>query len=86
VSHPTAGARSRRAGNPLRPRKLLDAGWTAAVPVRRARHVIVTRIVIPYVPEAPVEQVETGPVHARQAHLIRWRELQDPGIWRQGRL
>ena len=69
---------------PLSPKKLLLSKWTATVPERREKHFLVTRVIEPLVPGAPVEQVEIEAVHSRRSRIIQWRELTDSSRWQQG--
>lgn len=65
-------------------RKLLHSKWTAAVPQRREKHFLVTAVVEPPVPGAPVEFVDLEAVLTRKVRRIAWRELDDATKWRQG--
>jgi tryptophan-rich hypothetical protein len=69
---------------PLSPKKLLHTKWTAADPRNREKHFLVTKVIEPRVPGAPIEFVEVEAVYTKRASVIRWRELQDPSVWRQG--
>jgi len=73
-----------RVVNPLSPRKLLNTKWTAAAPSRREKHVLVTRLVLPDSPGAPLVEVEIEAVHSKRTRVIAWRELRDAATWRQG--
>ena len=76
-----------RGMNPLHPKKLLLSKWTAVSPVARQKHFLVSRVLLPEVPElpdAPVEWVEIEAVHSGQVRRIKWRELRDSAVWRQG--
>lgn len=68
----------------LNPRKLLLSKWTAVVPQQRERHFIVTRVVEPEDPEAPIEQVVLQAVLTRRDSTVAWRELTDEDRWHQG--
>ncbi len=68
----------------LNPAKLLLSKWTAAAPRDREKHFIVTRVVVPDSPEAPIEFVELEAVHSRRSQTLRWRELTDGSRWLQG--
>jgi tryptophan-rich hypothetical protein len=58
--------------------------WTAAAPQSREKHFIVTKLIEPEVPGAPIVFVEIEAVHSRRARVIAWRELSDDRIWLQG--
>lgn len=70
--------------NPLNPKKLLLSKWTAVVPVSKQKHFLVTRVIQPEVPEAPVEFVELEAVFSKATQVLAWRQLQDAAVWRQG--
>ena len=76
--------RNTSAPNPFSPHKLLNTKWTAAVPQRREKHFLVTRLVTPELPEAPVVHVEIEAVLSKRVRVIEWRALRDPAVWRQG--
>ena len=68
----------------LHPKKLLLSKWTAVKPVARQKHFLVTKVVEPEPPEAPVEWVDIEAVYSQKVQRIRWRELLDDAVWRQG--
>jgi tryptophan-rich hypothetical protein len=68
----------------LNPAKLLLSKWTAVAPQRKEKHFIVTRLIKPEAPTAPLEWVEIEAVHSRRSVILPWRELVDPGKWAQG--
>jgi tryptophan-rich hypothetical protein len=70
--------------NPIQPAKLLRSKWTAAVPVAREKHFLVTRLIEPENPAMRVEWVEIEAVHSGRVRRIAWRELRDAAVWRQG--
>jgi len=70
--------------NRLSPKKLLLSKWTAVNPQNREKHFLVTRVIEPEPPEAPVEWVELEAAHSRRSMRITWRELLDGSRWRQG--
>jgi len=70
--------------NPLNPKKLLLTKWTAVKPVAKQKHFLVSRVIEPELPTAPIEQVEIEAVFSKATQVIDWRELQDNGAWRQG--
>lgn len=70
--------------NPLSPKKLLHTKWTAVEPRRREKHFMVTQVVEPEAPGAPVEFVELEAVHSKRVQRLPWRELTDASRWRQG--
>jgi tryptophan-rich hypothetical protein len=70
--------------NTCHPKKLFLSKWTAMTPVAREKHFIVTFVVTPERPGAPVEWVDIEAVHSKSVRRIAWRELRDPSMWRQG--
>jgi tryptophan-rich hypothetical protein len=70
--------------NALHPKKLLHTKWTAVTPVGKQKHFLVTRVVLPDPPIEKIDWVEIEAVYTRQTKTIRWRELRDVAIWRQG--
>jgi tryptophan-rich hypothetical protein len=68
----------------LHPKKLLLSKWTAVKPVARQKHFLVAKVVEPEPPEAPVEWVEIEAVYSKKVRRIRWRELLDETMWKQG--
>lgn len=70
--------------NRLHPKKLLLTKWTAVRPEGRQKHFIVTRVIEPDAPDAPVEFVDIEAVLTGRTRRIAWRELRDAATWRQG--
>ena len=70
--------------NALHPKKLLLSKWTAVKSVARQKHFLVVTVVEPEPPEAPVEWVEIEAVYSKKVQRIRWRELLDDTLWKQG--
>ena len=70
--------------NPLNPKKLLLTKWTAVKPVAKQKHFLVSRVIQPDDPTAPIESVEIEAVFSKAVQVIPWRGLQDDGVWRQG--
>jgi tryptophan-rich hypothetical protein len=70
--------------NPLNPKKLLLSKWTAVKPVAKQKHFLVSRVIQPELETDPVELVEIEAIFSKATQIIRWRELQDDGLWRQG--
>ena len=68
----------------LNPKKLLLSKWTAVSPQHKEKHFLVTQLITPELPDAPLELVELQAVHSRRNRVIAWRELTDPAQWRQG--
>jgi tryptophan-rich hypothetical protein len=84
VNAPRHRAASRVERRKLQPAKLLLSKWTAAAPQAKEKHFLVTKLIEPEVPGAPIALVEIEAVHSRRARVIAWRELTDARIWLQG--
>ena len=63
--------------NPLNPKKLLLSKWTAVTPVAKQKHFLVSKVIKPDLPTAPVEFVEIESVFSKASQVIPWRELQN---------
>jgi len=70
--------------NPLNPKKLLLTKWTAVTPIAKQKHFLVSRVIQPEVETDPVELVEIESVFSKATQIIRWRDLQNDEVWRQG--
>jgi len=75
---------TRTASNAVSPKKLLQIQWTAVEPRNKEKHFIVTKVIEPEPPGAPVVSVEIEAVHSKRARIIAWRELTDAKQWRRG--
>lgn len=64
--------------------KLLRSKWTAATPVNKEKHFIVTELIEPDVPGAPVDRIIIEAVISGRSFNLHWRELQDTSRWLQG--
>lgn len=70
--------------NPLSPKKLLLSKWTAVQPLNREKHFVVVRVIEPEPPAVRIEHIELEAVHSGRVRQLRWRDLTDPAVWRQG--
>ncbi len=68
----------------MHPKKLLLSKWTALRPLEKQKHFLVVKVITPEPPEAPVEWVELESIYSKNLQRIRWRELLDNTVWRQG--
>ena len=68
----------------LQPAKLLHSKWTAAVPVSREKHFIVTALITPEAPSTCVDAITMEAVLTGRSFTLQWRELNDAGQWLQG--
>lgn len=64
--------------------KLLRSKWTAAVPLERERHFIVTALIAPDAPGLQVDAITMEAVLTGRSFTMRWRELNDTAQWLQG--
>ena len=72
------GARS------INPGKLMFSKWTAAKPVAKQKHFLVTKIIFPELPDGKIEWIEIEAVYTREAKRIRWQELRDESLRHRG--
>ena len=70
--------------NPLNPKKLLLTKWTAVNPSHKRKHFLVSKVILPELPEEAIEFVEIEAVFDKTTQLIPWRQLKDINIWLQG--
>jgi tryptophan-rich hypothetical protein len=70
--------------NPLNPKKLRLTKWTAVKPIAKQKHFLVSRVIQPELETDPVEFVEIESVFSKATQIIKWRELQNDEVWRQG--
>ena len=70
--------------NPLNPKKLLLTKWTAAKPMHKRKHFLVSKVIIPDPPETPIEFVELEAVFDKSVQVISWQDLKETEIWLQG--
>ncbi|MGJ9419082.1 TIGR02450 family Trp-rich protein [Massilia sp. CMS3.1] len=64
--------------------KLLRSKWTAAVPVNREKHFIVTGLIAPDAPGTQIDVITMEAVLTGRSFNLRWRELNDAGQWLRG--
>ena len=70
--------------NPLSPKKLLLTKWTAVHPIKKQKHFLVCKVILPELPREAIKHVEIEAVFSKEVRLIDWRELTDATIWKQG--
>ena len=75
---PTTGSRR------LNPKKLLLSKWTATQPRHKEKHFIVSKLILPADPAAPLELVELEAVYSKQIRVLAWRDLNNTDLWLQG--
>ena len=77
-------AMSSKEKNLLSPKKLLLSKWTAVKPSHKRKHFLVSKVILPELPETAIEFVELEAVFDQQSQIIPWRELKDTEVWLQG--
>jgi len=70
--------------NSLNPKKLLLSKWTAVHPIHKQKHFLVSKVILPELPEEAIEYVELEAVFDKTIRTIPWRELKNIEVWRQG--
>jgi len=68
--------------NRINPKKLLNSKWTAALPVNRERHFIVSDV--EYDEEGIVVSCELEAVLSKRCLPITWLDLKDSTCWIHG--
>lgn len=68
--------------NRLSPRKLLLSKWTAAQPVNREKHFLVTELFRD--DEGTVLEIELQAVLTHRIQRLPWQALQDAVSWKMG--
>lgn len=68
--------------NRLNPRKLLLSKWTAARPLNREKHFLVTELFRDE--EGTVLEIELQAVLTQRSERLPWQALQDDVAWRMG--
>ncbi|MGA8138841.1 MULTISPECIES: TIGR02450 family Trp-rich protein [Pseudomonas] len=68
--------------NRINPRKLLLSKWTAARPLNREKHFLVTELFCDE--QGTVLEVELQAVMSQRNQRISWTHLQDAETWRMG--
>ena len=63
----------------LQAAKLLHSKWTAAVPVNKEKHFIVTGLIAPEAPGTEIDDITIEAVLTGRSFTLRWRELNDAG-------
>ena len=73
--------------NKINPKKLLLSKWTAVHPIAKQKHFLVSKVILPEVPEVPdekIEFVEIEAVYSKKTRQIPWRDLLNSEGWLQG--
>jgi tryptophan-rich hypothetical protein len=72
------------APNKINPKKLLLSKWTAVHPTAKQKHFLVSKVILPEVPEEKIEFVEVEAVYSKKTRQIPWRDLMNSEEWLQG--
>ena len=70
--------------SPPDPKKLLLSKWTAAAPLNKEKHFLVTKLLEPMVPGGNITHVELEAVISKRVSTLAWRDLTDTRLWRRG--
>lgn len=70
--------------NPLNPKKLLLSKWTAVKPSHKRKHFLVSKVILPELPDTAIEFIELEAVFDKSTQVIPWRDLKETDIWLQG--
>jgi tryptophan-rich hypothetical protein len=70
--------------NLLSPKKLHLSKWTAVHPMNKRKHFLVSKVILPELPEEAIEFVELEAVFDKAVQTIPWRDLKNTEIWLQG--
>ena len=71
-------------GNPVSPKKLLLSKWTAVTPQHKEKHFLVTSVVTPEIPGAPITEIDLEAAMTGRTQRMPWRELKDASKWKRG--
>ena len=66
------------------PKKLLNSKWTAVITANKEKHFMVIKLIVPDLPNQPIEYIELEAVHSKRIQLLPWQQLNDATIWLQG--
>lgn len=70
--------------NLLSPKKLLLTKWTAVHPSDKRKHFLVSKVILPDLPQQAIEYVELEAVFDKQIQRILWRDLSNSAVWLKG--
>ena len=73
--------------NVIQPKKLLLTKWTAVQPIAKNKHFLVSKIVKPESSDSAdmaIEWIELEAVLSKTVTRMRWQELRDTAMWKQG--
>lgn len=70
--------------NKVSPKKLLLSKWTAIQPIAKQKHFLVSKVIVPELPDRPIEFVEIEAVYSKKTTRIAWLDLTNTELWVQG--
>jgi tryptophan-rich hypothetical protein len=73
--------------NHVQPKKLLLTKWTAVQPIAKNKHFLVSKIIKPELPDSPdsaIEWIALEAVFSKTVTRMRWQDLRDTALWKQG--
>ena len=70
--------------NPINPKKLLLTKWTAVQPLSKEKHFLVSKVILPEIPDQVIEFVELEAIYSKKTRTIPWRALEKSEVWIQG--
>jgi tryptophan-rich hypothetical protein len=73
--------------NVIQPKKLLLTKWTAVQPIAKNKHFLVSKIVKPESSDSAdvaIEWIELEAVFSKSITRMRWQDLRDSAMWKQG--
>lgn len=73
--------------NSIQPKKLLLTKWTAVQPIAKNKHFLVSKIIKPEssdLLDSAIELIELEAIFSKAVIRMRWQELRDSSLWKQG--
>ena len=73
-----------RAMNVIHLKKMFLSKWTAQEPLKKEKHFLVTKVMLPQTPDGRIEWIEIEAVYTQATAQLHWRELRDQAKWHRG--
>ena len=70
--------------NIVQSNKLLLSKWTAAKPIAKQKHFLVSKVVEPELEGGKIEWIDLEAVYNKSTHRMKWQELRDETQWLRG--
>lgn len=73
--------------NVIQPKKLLLTKWTAVQPIAKNKHFLVSKTLKPESSDSAdvaIEWIELEAVFSKSITRMRWQDLRDSAMWKQG--